>query len=144
MEKKLTQKQKRFVEEYKQNGGNATQAAIKAGYSEKTAYAIGEENLRKPEIKAALGEEEKKMRQKYEYGIDALVKDIQFGMNMAKAQNNTAAYFKGVELMGKAFGLFTEKVKSEVKFTQALVEFVEVGNGQSEREDCDTVQEVTN
>lgn len=38
----------------------------------------------------------------------------------------------------------TEKMQNEVKFTQALVEFVEVGNGQGEREDCDTVQEVTN
>ena len=37
-----------------------------------------------------------------------------------------------------------EKTQSEVKFTQALVEFVEVGNEQGEREDCDTVQEVTN
>lgn len=30
---------------------NATQAAIRAGYSEKTAYSIGDENLKKPEIK---------------------------------------------------------------------------------------------
>jgi phage terminase small subunit len=33
---------------------NATQAAIRAGYSPKTAYSIGAENLTKPEIKAAL------------------------------------------------------------------------------------------
>ena len=33
---------------------NCTQAAIRAGYSEKTAYAIGWENLRKPEIKSAI------------------------------------------------------------------------------------------
>lgn len=37
-----------------------------------------------------------------------------------------------------------EKMQSEVTFTQALVEFVEADNGQSEREDCDTVQKVTN
>lgn len=141
---KLTQKQKRFVEEYKANGGNATQAAIKAGYSEKTAYSIGEENLRKPEIQEALSVEEEKMRQKYEYGVDALVNDIQYGLEMAKEQKNTSAYFKGVELLGKAFGLFTEKVRNEVTFTQALVEFVEANNGQSEREDSGTVQEVTN
>ena len=45
----LTAKQQRFVEEYLIDL-NATQAAIRAGYSEKTAYSIGEENLRKPEI----------------------------------------------------------------------------------------------
>lgn len=33
---------------------NATQSALKAGYSEKTAYSIGHENLRKPEIRLAI------------------------------------------------------------------------------------------
>jgi phage terminase small subunit len=45
----LTQKQERFVEEYLIDL-NATQAAIRAGYSAKRADAIGFENLRKPEI----------------------------------------------------------------------------------------------
>ena len=46
----LTAKQQRFCDEYLIDL-NATQAAIRAGYSEKTAYSIGTENLRKPEIK---------------------------------------------------------------------------------------------
>lgn len=46
---KLTDKQKRFIEEYCVDF-NATQAAIRAGYSQNTAYSIGEENLRKPDI----------------------------------------------------------------------------------------------
>ncbi len=50
---RLTQKQKRFVDEYLIDL-NATQAAIRAGYSSKTAYSIGEENLRKPDIRAYL------------------------------------------------------------------------------------------
>ncbi|MDY2987563.1 MAG: terminase small subunit, partial [Peptoniphilus sp.] len=45
----LNKKQKRFVEEYLIDL-NATQAAIRAGYSPSTAYSIGNENLRKPEI----------------------------------------------------------------------------------------------
>lgn len=49
----LTPKQARFVEEYLIDL-NATQAAIRAGYSAKTAYSIGEENLRKPEVAAAI------------------------------------------------------------------------------------------
>jgi phage terminase small subunit len=48
----LTQKQKIFCEEYCRNGWNATKAALFAGYSEDTAYSIGNENLSKPEIKA--------------------------------------------------------------------------------------------
>ncbi|UTY50438.1 terminase small subunit [Sinorhizobium fredii] len=52
-ENELTPKQRAFVREYLIDL-NATQAAIRAGYSEKTAYSIGEENLRKPEIAAAI------------------------------------------------------------------------------------------
>lgn len=49
----LTAKQERFVEEYLIDL-NATQAAIRAGYSEKTAAAVGHENLRKPKIAEAI------------------------------------------------------------------------------------------
>ncbi|WP_167800805.1 terminase small subunit, partial [Limosilactobacillus fermentum] len=51
--KKLTLKQQRFVDEYIISG-NATQAAIKAGYSKKTANRIATENLSKPVIKTAI------------------------------------------------------------------------------------------
>lgn len=50
----LTKKQRRFVEEYLVDL-NATQAAIRAGYSAQTAYSTGNENLSKPEIKEAIG-----------------------------------------------------------------------------------------
>lgn len=50
---KLTEKQRRFVDYYIQTA-NATKAAKLAGYSPKTAYSIGEENLRKPEIRRAI------------------------------------------------------------------------------------------
>jgi phage terminase small subunit len=50
---KLTPKQQRFVDEYLVDL-NATQAAIRAGYSEKTARAIGSENLTKPDVAAAI------------------------------------------------------------------------------------------
>jgi len=49
----LTAKQRRFVEEYLVDL-NATQAAIRAGYSKKTAGQIGDENLKKPQIAAAI------------------------------------------------------------------------------------------
>jgi len=45
----LTAKQKVFVAEYLVDL-NATQAAVRAGYSEKTAYSVGHENLKKPEV----------------------------------------------------------------------------------------------
>ncbi|HEY8969729.1 MAG TPA: terminase small subunit [Puia sp.] len=47
----LTDKQKRFCEEYLTDM-NATQAAIRSGYSAKTARQVGSENLSKPDIQA--------------------------------------------------------------------------------------------
>jgi phage terminase, small subunit len=52
---KLTEKQQRFVDEYLIDL-NATQAAIRAGYSVKTADVIGCENLTKPNIQQAIAE----------------------------------------------------------------------------------------
>ena len=49
----MTKKQKRFIEEYLIDL-NATQAAIRAGYSPDTAKSIGSENLTKPDIKAQI------------------------------------------------------------------------------------------
>ena len=50
---RLTDKQRRFIDEYCIDL-NATQAAIRAGYSQKAARAIGGENLSKPAIKSAI------------------------------------------------------------------------------------------
>jgi len=52
---RLTAKQQRFIEEYLIDL-NATQAAIRAGYSPKTAREIGAENLSKPHIRARVDE----------------------------------------------------------------------------------------
>lgn len=52
---KLTAKQERFCYEYCIDY-NATQAAIRAGYKTETAYSIGSENLKKPEIKNRISE----------------------------------------------------------------------------------------
>ena len=60
---KLTAKQQRFCEEYMIDF-NATAAALRAGYAKDTAYAIGAENLKKPQIKAGLEEQKKLMRER--------------------------------------------------------------------------------
>lgn len=60
----LTGKQQAFVEAYCANGFNATQAAITAGYSEKTAYSVGHENLSKPDIAIAIVQFKQKASEK--------------------------------------------------------------------------------
>ena len=119
---KLTPKQKAFVREYKANGGNGTQAAIKAGYSEKTARKIASENVTKPDIQEALKQEEKKMQEKYEYTIDDMVRELDDVKMKADSEQNRQAQIKAIELKGKAFGLFVDKQETTVKgIEQALV-----------------------
>lgn len=72
--KKLTAKQKRFVEEYLIDL-NATQAAIRAGYSERTAHSIGHELLRKPEIQAAIAEKMAERSKRVEVTADRVLEE---------------------------------------------------------------------
>jgi phage terminase small subunit len=71
----VTDKQQRFIEEYLVDL-NATQAAIRAGYSEDTAYSIGWENLKKPEISAAIEEAQKARAQRTEINADWVLKRL--------------------------------------------------------------------
>ena len=59
----LTPKQAAFIDAYIETG-NATEAARRAGYSEKTATVTGAENLRKPYIKAAIEARQAEIRSK--------------------------------------------------------------------------------
>ena len=61
MAEDLTPKQAKFVEEYLIDL-NATKAAIRAGYSPKTAYSIGFENLKKPDIQEAIQARQKELQ----------------------------------------------------------------------------------
>lgn len=71
----LTNKQKMFVKEYLIDL-NATQAAIRAGYSEKTAGQIGEENLKKPEIASAVQAEMDKRAKRIEITQDSVMQEL--------------------------------------------------------------------
>lgn len=104
---KLTEKQKRFCEEYLIDL-NATQAALRAGYSPKTAYSIGDENLKKPEIREYL---QQLMLQRSEHtGITA--EDVLRELNsvaMADTELKGSDKMKALELLGKHLGMFTEQ-----------------------------------
>lgn len=68
----LTDKQRRFCEEYMIDL-NATQAAIRAGYSENTAKEIGSENLTKPNIAEYIQELQKQVRDRNKITVDECV-----------------------------------------------------------------------
>lgn len=68
-------KQQRFVEEYLIDL-NATQAAIRAGYSKKTAGQIGHELLKKPETQAAIDEAMKARSERTKITADAVMTEL--------------------------------------------------------------------
>ena len=71
----LTSKQRRFIEEYLVDL-NATEAAKRAGYSEKTAYVIGHENLRKPKIAAEIQEAMNRQSERTEIAADMVLREL--------------------------------------------------------------------
>lgn len=80
----LTAKQQRFVAEYLIDL-NATQAAIRAGYSERTANVIGPENLAKPCIAAAVAEMQQQRVKRTEVDQDRIVREL---INILEADPN--------------------------------------------------------
>lgn len=71
----MTPKRERFIKEYLIDL-NATQAAIRAGYSPKTAGQIGEEILKKPEIRAAVKQEMDKRAARIEITADRVLREL--------------------------------------------------------------------
>ncbi len=108
----LTPKQKRFVAEYLLDL-NATAAAIRAGYSKKTAEVIGYENLRKPQIEAAINQAIQEREKRTEITQDMVLRetaklaffDIRkiFGkdgkpLNISELDADTAAALVGLDV----------------------------------------------
>ncbi len=127
MNTKLNAKQERFCQEYLVDL-NATQAAIRSGYSAKTANAIGSENLTKPEIQERVQELMKVREKRVQITADKVLKDIEEvrvrcmqGEPVLDREGNPTgewkfeahAALKASELQGKHIELFTTVVKHE-------------------------------
>jgi phage terminase small subunit len=116
----MTEKQKMFIKEYLKDL-NATQAAIRAGYSEDSAKVIGCENLTKPyiaeEIEKELSARTKKVEIDAEYVLNNLKKVAETSME----RNDSAGANKSLELLGKYLKLFTDKTETSVKFDKSPV-----------------------
>lgn len=118
---KLTQKQRRFIDEYIISG-NATQAAIKAGYSKKTARKIGQENLTKPDIKAAIEKRNAEIRSEKTADMTEVMEyltSVMRGEQTESVATSKGVYsnvevsakdrIKAAELIGKRNGAWTDK-----------------------------------
>ena len=133
----MTNKQKRFADEYLVDL-NATQAAIRAGYKEKTAYSQGQRMLKNVEIKTYIEEQLEWLHNKktadaqevIEYLTsvlrgesegEELVNEFQVdGISKAvnvKKKPSEKDKLRAAELLGKRFGIFTDKIENKVTVT---------------------------
>ena len=129
----LTPKQQRFVEEYLIDL-NATQAAIRAGYSPRTANEQGAQNLAKLSISEAIAEAQAKREERTEitqdYVLTNIQKVIERCMQVQQVDNcltqtedgelaqafmfKEQGALKGLELLGKHLGMFVDQKKVDV------------------------------
>ena len=130
---KLTEKQKRFADYYIETG-NITEAAVKAGYSKKTARVIGQENLLKPAIKGYIDEKLEAMQDERMASAKEVLEFLTKSMRgeikeevvvvegtgdgtsearTVKKQIGLRDRIKSAELLGKRYRLFTDKVEVE-------------------------------
>ena len=130
---KLNARQKAFCEYYVVSG-NATDAAIKAGYKEKNARKIGSENLTKMDIKAYVEELMQKLESERTASAKEVLEFLTKSMRgeikeevvvvegtgdgtsearMVKKQIGLRDRIKSAELLGKRYRLFTDKVEVE-------------------------------
>lgn len=131
---KMTAKQQRFCDEYLIDL-NATQAAIRAGYSKKTAYSIGVENLKKPELKKYIADRMAEKDAELIADQDEVLKYLTsvmrgesqsevvvvegsgFGNSEARTMQKAPdekERLKAAELLGKRYGLYTDKINETV------------------------------
>lgn len=92
---KLTDKQEKFCQEYLIDL-NATKAAIRAGYSEKTAYSVGSENLKKPEIQKNIQELQEGIKKRNQISVDEILQDLIEIKNRC-LQNVPVMYFDKID-----------------------------------------------
>lgn len=126
---KMTEKQRRFADEYIRLG-EVTKAAINAGYSTKTAYSIGEENLRKPIIKSYIKKRLDELKKKAIADQDEVLQYLTsvmrgeqteqvlrgIGMGEQTIDNmevDSNKRIKAAELLGKRYAIWTDKHQVE-------------------------------
>lgn len=131
----MTPKQEKFCVEYLIDL-NATQAALRAGYSKRTAYSIGNEILKKPEIKSRINElrsqefkksimaaEEVEARLskaargelQEEVVVTENIGDFMSKAKIIKKQISAKDQLKALELMGKRNNLFSADTQIDIK-----------------------------
>jgi len=110
MKKNLTLKQRTFIDQYVLCR-NGTEAARRAGYSEKTAYVIAYENLRKPRLMTALAEKEQEIAHEYQLTKRRVITEIHAAIELAKSQFDAGNIIRGWLEIAKILDLYKPEAK---------------------------------
>ena len=113
----MSPKQQRFAEEYVVDH-NATQAAIRAGYSERTAKQQGSRLLTKVDVIEAVRAKEARLRRKTEVSISSMTEEMRENRDLAVANGQAAAAQQASMGIAKLHGLLVER--TEVKTTSEM------------------------
>ena len=110
---KLSAKQLAFCREYLKDY-NATQAAIRAGYSAHTAKQQGARQLTKAAIITEVGRLQEQKQERG--GIDAeyIISELKDVARLAKKDKQWAAVNRALELLGKTLAMFTDRQLTEM------------------------------
>ena len=105
----LTPKQARFVEEYLVDL-NATQAAIRAGYSPKTAYSQGERLLKNVEVHRAIQEAQEARSERTGVTQDEVIQGLKKEATLEGDGSSHSARVAAWAHLGKHLGIFTDNL----------------------------------
>lgn len=114
---KLTPKQQAFADYYIQTG-NATEAAIKAGYSKKTAKETGYENLTKPHLQQYIAEKQKELESSRMADMEE-VREF-WTETMRNKENAMKDRLKASEMIARTSGAFLDKVEMQTTGEQTI------------------------
>lgn len=106
--KRLTPRQAAFIREYLIDL-NATQAAIRAGYSEKTAYSQGQRLLKNAEIQEAVQEAQAERAERLEVTSDDVLKGLLIEATREGEGSSHSARVAAWGHLGKHLGMFKEQ-----------------------------------
>lgn len=107
----LTPKQAAFVREYLIDL-NATQAAIRAGYSEKTAYSQGQRLLKNAEVQAAIAKAQAQRAKRLQLTADDVLKGLYAEATYDGEGSSHSARVQAWAHIGKHLGMFTDKLET--------------------------------